>query len=125
MTCRSCKRFKECTDPHRSCKYDEDGDSWANWCDEFFPVRETICIELEGYEVTQNGRNHHVMIRDIESGRIVAHYSCNKPKTIASLRKMVIEYKAWLKAHRKIRVVDIDEEEIMREYEADGRQGKF
>ncbi len=125
MTCRSCKRFKECDDPHRSCKYDKDGDSWANWCDEFLPIRETVCIEVDGYEVRQSGLNYHVTIRDIESGQTVAHYACKAYKSLASLKKMVIEYEAWLKAHRKSRVVDLDEYDIMKEYEADGRQGKF
>lgn len=125
MTCRSCKRLRECDNPRKSSKYDPNGDNYANWCEDFYPIRETISVELDGYEAIQTWRSNHVTIRDMNIDRLVAHFSCRKRKNEKQLRDMIINYEAWLKAHRKERVVVLDETEIMREWYADGRQGKF
>ena len=122
MTCRSCVRYKECGDPSKSVRYEEDGDSYANRCDRFESALDSR-LGMDGYEAVKVGKI--VRIYDVESGHIVARFSTNKRASKKLLQDMIENYKAWLKAHRKIRVVDIDEEEIMREYEADGRQGKF
>lgn len=68
MTCKDCKKRNNCKDPDKSFKYDEDGDSWANWCDDFDTIHADKTIHNGGLVVTQLGYNFHIWVADEKTG---------------------------------------------------------
>lgn len=107
MTCEDCKISDICTDKHKSYKYSEDGDSWANWCDEFQSIFRDKSVVVDGYTITQSGANHHVMIVD-KDGNFVMHAACTKDLTEDELRRKLDLYFALVKAERKIKADEND-----------------
>ena len=87
MTCKDCKKCNNCKDPDKSFKYDEDGDSWANWCDDFDTIHADKTIHNGGLVVTQCGYNFHIWVADEKTGKALAHFGCEEEKNEKELAK--------------------------------------
>lgn len=94
MTCKDCKNRRICTDDHKSYHLSNDGDSWANWCDEFISRHKPISVEKDGYTAYQNGTNYHITITENLSDQMVLHAACNKRVSKRALRRMIDQYSA-------------------------------
>ncbi len=92
MTCKDCKRRFHCTETNKSYKYSKDGDSWANWCDDFLSRHKSIWVEKDGYTAYQSGTNYHISITDNMRDQMVLHAICTKRKSKRALRKMIDFY---------------------------------
>jgi len=75
MTCKDCKNNEKCTNPNKSYKYN-DGDSWANWCDDFSSIHESKSVKVNGLTIAQSGYNYHILVFDDDG--MVAHMSCTR-----------------------------------------------
>ena len=78
MTCKDCKKWKQCKSSAKSDKYEEDGDSWANWCDDFDTIHKGKSISKGRYTITQSGYTWHLMIVDEQTGHMMLHAQCRK-----------------------------------------------
>jgi hypothetical protein len=101
MTCKDCKISDKCQDRHKSFEYEKDGDSWANWCDDFQSVHKGKRVVVDGYTVMQSGENHHVMIVDAE-GNMIMHSACTRELTEDELRGQLDLYRMLVKAVKRI-----------------------
>lgn len=87
MTCKDCKKRNNCKDPDKSFKYDEDGDSWANLCDDFDTIHADKTIHNGGLVVTQCGYNFHIWVADEKTGKALAHFGCEEEQNEKELAK--------------------------------------
>lgn len=78
MTCRDCTKKDVCKSMHKSFKYDKDGDSWANWCDDFKSIHKNKTVYKDGLEITQCGYNFHIWVTDEKTGELLLHAQCDK-----------------------------------------------
>ena len=78
MTCKDCKNRRTCTEPNKSYKYDKDGNSWANWCDDFDTIHKDKTMVKDGFQITQSGYNFYVWVRDEKTGELMSHFVCQK-----------------------------------------------
>ena len=92
MTCKDCKNRRNCTDGHKSYRLNKDGDSWANWCDDFVTRHKAKKIHKDGFIVTQSGYNWHIMIIDEKTNKMLLHAACTKRKSKRALKKMIDFY---------------------------------
>ena len=98
MTCKDCRRFKSCLNVHKSAFPDPDGDSWANWCDDFDSVYDDQIIEDGDFTIVQSGYNHHVTIwQKMPDGseRFILHSQCQKRLTVEELRGQLKTYETF------------------------------
>lgn len=94
MTCKDCEHRRKCTDTHKNYRVGADGDSWANWCDEFMSRHKPISVEKDGYTAYQSGSNYHISITEKLTGQMVLHAACNKRVSKRTLKKMIDQYSA-------------------------------
>ena len=89
MTCKDCRDRRKCECGFKSYRYNDDGDSWANWCDGFNSKHRTRRIKYKGYIVEQSGYNWHVMVIDPATDKMVLHAACEKRQSKRQLRETV------------------------------------
>lgn len=94
MTCKDCVNRRHCNSLLKSYWYGEDGDSWANWCDEFMSRHKPISVEKDGYTAYQSGSDYHISITEKLTGQMVFHASCTKRVSKRALRRMIDQYSA-------------------------------
>jgi len=100
MTCKDCKLFKTCTDNHKTTKY-KDGDSWANWCDDFRSRHKDKTVIYQGYTFVQNASSGNIWVYD-SNGQFRMHAICTKFLTKRDLEKYARDYVDNLPAFNKI-----------------------
>lgn len=93
MTCKDCKSYDTCTIEYKSAELSADGDSWANWCDDFDSIHASKVVEKDGYTIFQSGYNYHVSVFDNED-KLIFHAQVTKELTETELSeylKVVLE----------------------------------
>lgn len=90
MTCKDCKQWKTCNSSAKSDRYSDDGDSWANWCEEFVSRFKDKTVRWGEYRITQSGYNLHTMI--IKGNQFVMHAQTTKPLTRLELYRQLKRY---------------------------------
>lgn len=106
MTCKDCKSRHACTEPNKSYEYDKDGDSWANWCDDFDTIHEDKTVVKDGLQITQSGYSFNVWVRDKKTGKLISHFMCRDEMT----KKELEEYADFVK-NRLPKLVEAFEKE--------------
>ena len=87
MTCKDCKSRHTCTEPHKSYEYEKDGDSWANWCDDFDTIHEDKTVVKDGLRIVKSGYNFNIMVFDDETDKLLFDCICQDEMTIKELYK--------------------------------------
>lgn len=102
MTCKDCKLWKTCNSASKSDEYGEDGDSWANWCDDFRTIHRSRSVRNGEYIIYQSGYNWHIMMIHEPTGKMMMHCSCTAKKTKKELFDMVKLYHDLQKIEKEI-----------------------
>lgn len=97
MTCKDCKSRHTCTEPNKSYEYEEDGDSWANWCDDFDTIHKEKTVVKDGLRITQSGYSFNICVRDEKTGNLISHFLCRDEMTKNELKKYAGYVKTILK----------------------------
>lgn len=97
MTCKDCKSRHTCTNPNKSYEYEEDGDSLANWCDEFSSIHKSKTVVKDGLRITQSGYNFHIMVVDNKTDKPILHSSCTEKLSKKELERYANFVKTKLK----------------------------
>lgn len=93
MKCKDCRKRRKCISCLKSYRYSNDGDSWANWCDDFDSVHKTRTLYKDGYLVMQSGVDWHIVIIDDYTNEMVLHEQCTKKMSNKKLLKMIDHYR--------------------------------
>lgn len=87
MTCRDCKNRHGCTEPYKSYKYEKDGDSVENWCDDFDTKHKDKTVVKDGLRIKQSGYSFNVWVSDEKTGELISYFICCKKKSKRELKK--------------------------------------
>lgn len=89
MTCKDCKNEKTCIDKNKSYKADADGDTWANWCDDFKSIHPDKEVEYHGIIALQTVYNWHIHYFDAKTLKWIGHASCTREMSEEELKKSI------------------------------------
>lgn len=89
MTCKDCKKKRKCVSGNKSFLYDPDGDSWANWCDDFESKHKSRTVHYKGFTAVQSGYN--ILYSDADQNAWY-HMNCTKRLSRRELKKDIELY---------------------------------